>query len=60
MAANRSPLPGPAFRLDLAAAGIEEGATFEEFFSGQQAQVENGFLPLPELLQGASIWIHGS
>ncbi len=58
VAANRGPLSNPATRLDLAAAGIEDGAIFEEFFSGQQARVENGCLSLPGQPQGASIWIH--
>ena len=35
-------------RLPVWAAAIPEGTVFGEFFSGQQARVENGYLPIGE------------
>lgn len=57
VAANRSPHTRPAFCLNVAMGGIEDGAAFIEFFSGRCLVVENGCLPLPDQPQGASIWI---
>ncbi len=46
----------PAGPLPVAHGGIPDGARFVEHFSGYEAVVSNGLLPLPELPQGASIW----
>ncbi|HQZ54503.1 MAG TPA: alpha-amylase family glycosyl hydrolase [Thermoflexales bacterium] len=37
-------------------AGIPDGATFVEHFSGARATVTAGALPVPELAQGAQVW----
>jgi alpha-glucosidase len=54
--AQRSAQPRPAGSLPIAHAGVPDGARFREHFSGVEALVSNGHLPLPELPQGASIW----
>jgi alpha-glucosidase len=55
--AHRALQPRPAGPLPVAHGGIPDGAIFVEHFSGQQAVVENGALPLPPQSQGASLWI---
>lgn len=55
--AQRSPTPRSAGPISATRGGIPEGTRFREFFSGQTATVENGALNLPELAQGATIWI---
>ena len=55
--AHRGTAARPAFPLPVAAGGIANGMAFSELFSGYRTRVEHGFLPLPELLPGAQIWI---
>ena len=55
--AQRSATPRPAAVLDVTPAGIPDGARFVEFFGGESATVQAGSIDLPELQQGASIWI---
>ncbi len=54
--AHRGVQPRPAGPLPVAAGGIPDGARFVEHFSGAQAAVRSGALPLPELPQGAQLW----
>lgn len=54
---HRSPAPRPAGPLPVAHGGIADGARFVELFSGQEATVANGALPLPEMPQGATVWV---
>ncbi len=54
--AHRGEAPRPAGPLPVAAGGIPDGARFVEHFSGAQAAVHGGALPLPELHQGAQLW----
>jgi alpha-glucosidase len=54
--AHRAAVPRPAGPLPVAAGGIPDGARFVEHFSGAQAVVSSGALPLPELPQGAQLW----
>ncbi len=54
--AQRSETAHPASYLPVAHGGIPDGTRFVEHFSGQQAVVENGYLPLPEQPQGATLW----
>jgi alpha-glucosidase len=51
---ERSRLAGP---MAVAHGGIADGTRFVERFSGQVAVVKGGELPLPELPQGATLWI---
>jgi alpha-glucosidase len=46
-------LPAP---LALAHAGIPDGSRFRELFTGQEVLLTNGFLPLPALVQGGTLW----
>ena len=55
--AHRAAVPRPAGPLPVAQGGIAEGTRFVEFFSGQEATVQNGALPLPPLPQGATLWL---
>jgi alpha-glucosidase len=55
--AQRGPAARPAFHLPVDGGGIPNGMEFAELFSGRRARVEHGFLPLPEQLPGAQIWI---
>lgn len=55
--ANRSQTPRPAGGLPVAHADIPDGARFEEFFTGQETAVQGGRFPLPELPQGATLWV---
>ena len=55
--AHRRASPRPAGPLPVAHGGIPDGARFVEHFSGAQAVVHAGALPLPELPQGAQIWL---
>jgi alpha-glucosidase len=54
--AQRSHQPRPAGSLPVSHGGIANGTRFVEYFTGQEARVENGGLLLPELPQGASLW----
>ncbi len=55
--AHRGEQPRAAGPLAVAHAGISDGARFEEYFTGQTAQVAGGALLLPELSQGATVWV---
>ena len=55
--AHRGEQPRPAAPLPLHHADITDGATFTEFFSGQQLTVIDGTLPLLALPQGATLWV---
>ncbi|MCS6843924.1 MAG: alpha-amylase family glycosyl hydrolase [Caldilineales bacterium] len=57
--AQRSASPRPAGPLPVAHGGLADGARLRELFTGQEATVANGALPLPELPQGATVWIEG-
>lgn len=54
--AHRSETPRPQRPLPVAHGGIPDGARFVEFFTGQEAIVVAGALPLPEQAQGATLW----
>ncbi|MCA9934496.1 MAG: maltodextrin glucosidase [Ardenticatenaceae bacterium] len=55
--AHRTAAPRPAGHMPVADAGIADGTRFVEFFSGQEAIVQHGALPLPPLPQGATLWL---
>lgn len=55
--AQRTPTPRPASGIPVALAGVPDGASFTEYFSGERLIVQEGMLPLPEHPQGASIWL---
>lgn len=55
--AQRSASLRPAGPLPAAHGGIPDGTRFAEFLSGQEATVTDGALPLPELPQGATVWL---
>jgi hypothetical protein len=55
--AHRNETPRPAGPLPVAHGGIPDGACFVEHFSGQEAIVANGLLPLPAHPQGATLWL---
>jgi alpha-glucosidase len=57
VAAQRSAAPRPAGPMDIRPAGIADGTRLVEFFSGRSAVVVEGRLELPELEQGATVWI---
>jgi alpha-glucosidase len=46
-----------AQQLPAAHAALADGTLFRELFSGEQATVRDGALPLPPMEQGAAIWI---
>lgn len=54
--AHRGIMPRPAGSLPVAQGGIPDGTHFIEHFSGQEAVVQEGILPIPELPQGATLW----
>ena len=53
--AHRGETPRPASSVSLHEAGVADGARFVDVLSGQEYQVRDGALPLPELAQGALI-----
>lgn len=55
--AQRSATPRPAGPLLISHAGIPDGIRFVEQFTGREAHIENGRLPLPALPQGAMLWL---
>ncbi len=54
--AHRGPGRRPAGGLPVAHAAIPDGVQFVELFGGQRATVEGGFLPLPGLPAGITVW----
>lgn len=54
--AHRGAPARPAGGLDVTHGGIPDGTHFVEHFSGREAVVQEGRLPLPEHPQGATIW----
>lgn len=57
--AHRAKEPLPAGPLPVSHGGIPDGTRFTEHFSGQEAIVSAGALLLPEVPQGAMVWIAG-
>lgn len=57
LVAHRSDVPRPASALSVAQGGISDGTRFVEFFSGQEAVVADGNLPLPQMPQGVMLWL---
>ncbi|MEZ4643472.1 MAG: alpha-amylase family glycosyl hydrolase, partial [Chloroflexota bacterium] len=55
--AHRGERPRPAAPLPVANGGIADGVRFVEFFTGQEAVVVNGALPLPPVAQGVMLWL---
>jgi alpha-glucosidase len=55
--AHRGDVPRPAGPLQVEFGGIGDGTRFVEHFSGREAVVAGGILPLPEVAQGAMVWI---
>lgn len=55
--AHRAAIPRPAGSLPVAQGGVADGVRFVEHFSRQVAVVQDGRLPLPELPQGATLWM---
>ncbi|MFN2199035.1 MAG: alpha-amylase family glycosyl hydrolase, partial [Anaerolineales bacterium] len=55
--AHRSATPRPPIPLEVRQAGIEDGTSFREYFSGHTLQVQNGLLPLASLPQGAALYV---
>jgi alpha-glucosidase len=53
---NRGPAIRPAGGLPVAHGGIPDGMIFTEIFSGAQAVVTNGHLPLAALPAGVQVW----
>ena len=53
--AHRGETPRPAGPVSLHDAGVADGARFIDVLSGQEHQVRDGALPLPEMAQGAII-----
>jgi alpha-glucosidase len=53
---NRGPGQYSAGALPVAHAAIPDGAQFVELFSGQQAIVSGGRLPLPAVSPGVQVW----
>ncbi len=54
--AHRGETPRPAGPMTIAHGGIADGARFVDPTSGVELTVRDGALPLPVLLQGATIW----
>ncbi len=54
--AHRGKQPRPAGDLPVAHGDVPDGARFVERFSGREAVVREGALPLPEQQQGATLW----
>lgn len=55
--AHRAATPRPAGDVDVAQAGVPDGVEYVERISGRAAVTRGGRLPLPELAQGATIWV---
>ncbi len=55
--ARRGAEPRPAGAIQVSHAAIPDGTTFSELFSGHQASVQDGYLPLPVVQPGAQVWI---
>jgi len=55
--AHRGQQPRPASPLPVAHGGIPDGARFTELWSGAEAAVVGGALPLAEHPQGATVWV---
>jgi alpha-glucosidase len=47
----------PAGAIQVSRAAIPDGMQFVELFSQQQANVQNGYFPLPDMLPGAQVWV---
>lgn len=58
--AHRAATPRPAGPLPVAHANIADGVVFQEFFTGQVLTVQMGALPLPDLPQGATLWVENN
>jgi alpha-glucosidase len=54
---QRNATPRPAGPLPVACSGIADGTRFVEFFTGQEATVAAGALPLGEMSQGVALWL---
>jgi alpha-glucosidase len=55
--AHRGERPRPAGPIEAAHGGIPDGLQFVERFSGKVAVTRDGSLALPELPQGATLWV---
>ena len=55
--AHRAERPRPAGPIEVAHGGIPDGLELVERFSGKAAVTKDGKLALPELPQGASVWV---
>src|SRR6266850_2426618 len=55
--AHRGERPRPAGPIEAAHGGIPDGLQFVERFSGKVAVTKDGSLALPELPQGATLWV---
>lgn len=55
--AHRAERPRPAGPIEVAHGGIPDGLRFVERFSGKVAITREGMLGLPELSQGATLWM---
>lgn len=56
VAAQRSTQARPAGGVAVRRGGMADGMRFVEHFSGAEAVVRDGWLPLPALPQGATLW----
>lgn len=57
--AHRGEQPRPAGPLPVADGGVPDGVEFVERLGGAGAVTRDGALPLPELPQGATLWVGG-
>jgi alpha-glucosidase len=55
--AHRAERPRPAGPIEVAQGGIPDGLELVERFSGKTAVTKDGKLALPELPQGATLWV---
>lgn len=55
--AHRGDQTRPAGGVSIAHAAIPDGVEFEELFTRQRVNVNNGFFPLPSVSQGAQVWV---
>ncbi len=55
--ARRGTNPRPAGPIQVSHAAVPDGTLFCELFSGQQAVVQSGYLPLPVVQPGAQVWV---
>ncbi len=55
--AHRAERARPAGTIEVARGGVPDGVAFVERFSGEVAVTKDGMLPLPELPQGATLWV---